>query len=311
MTTTAPTTDSFAVRLSTYQNRLHAVLPGLLAAGDSELCDADARSQLARLFEACEYSLMNGGKRVRPALVYATAEALSASVSDRALDICAGALEMIHAYSLVHDDLPAMDNDDLRRGKPTCHIAFDEATAILVGDGLQSRAFELLTSLPLAAECSLRIIRLVAAASGPRGMVGGQAIDLAAINQQINLQQLQTMHQLKTGALIRSAIGIAALACGASDDQRRSLDTYGAAIGLAFQVQDDILDIESSTETLGKTQGADIALNKPTFPAFLGLDGAKQLARQLHEQALAALSDFDHSAESLRLLASYIIERRH
>lgn len=311
MTTTAPTTDSFAERLSTYQNRLHAVLPGLLAAGDSELCDADARSQLARLFEACEYSLMNGGKRVRPALVYATAEALSASVSDRALDICAGALEMIHAYSLVHDDLPAMDNDDLRRGKPTCHIAFDEATAILVGDGLQSRAFELLTSLPLPAECSLAIIRLVAAASGPRGMVGGQAIDLAAINQQINLQQLQTMHQLKTGALIRSAIGIAALACGASDDQRRSLDTYGAAIGLAFQVQDDILDIESSTETLGKTQGADIALNKPTFPAFLGLDGAKQLARQLHEQALAALSDFDHSAESLRLLASYIIERRH
>lgn len=307
----APKTEDFSERLHAYQTRLHAVLPQLLAPGDSELCDADARQQLARLFEACDYSLMNGGKRVRAALVYATAEALSTSVSERALDICACAMEMIHAYSLVHDDLPAMDNDDLRRGKPTCHIAYDEATAILVGDGLQSRAFELLASLPLPAERSLAMIKVLAAASGPRGMVGGQAIDLAAINHHIDLKQLQTMHQLKTGALIRAAISLGAIAAEADDSQQRKLDVYGAAIGLAFQVQDDIIDIESSTETLGKTQGADAALNKPTFPAFLGLDGAKQLARQLHGEALAALEGFGDSAQSLRLLASYIVERHH
>ena len=227
------------------------------------------------------------------------------------LDDCACALEMIHAYSLVHDDLPAMDDDDLRRGKPTCHIAYDEATAILVGDGLQSRAFELLADLDLPAERNLAMVKLLAAASGPRGMVGGQAIDLANVNRQLDLSTLQTMHQLKTGALIRAAVGLGALAGGASAAQRQQLDDYGRAIGLAFQVQDDILDIESNTEVLGKTQGADQSLNKPTFPALLGMDGAKRLARELHDDAISALGGFGSTAEPLRQLAAYIIEREH
>ena len=293
------------------QQRLQAALPDRLGDRRSEFSDAEAGAALQRLFDASEYSLMNGGKRVRATLVYATAEALAADCDPGVLDDCACALEMIHAYSLVHDDLPAMDDDTLRRGKPTCHIAYDEATAILVGDGLQSRAFELLAMLALPAEQRLAMVALLAAASGPRGMVGGQAIDLANVNRQLDLNTLQTMHQLKTGALIRAAIGLGAIAAGASASQRQQLDDYGRAIGLAFQVQDDILDIESNTETLGKTQGADQSLNKPTFPALLGMDGAKQLAWQLHGDAIAALSGFGQAAEPLRQLAAYIIERKH
>lgn len=302
---------SFADYLSHCQQRLAQALPSRLGQAASEFSSGDAQAHLARLFEAQNYSVMNGGKRVRATLVYATAEALQADINSSDLDTSACAIELIHAYSLVHDDLPAMDDDDLRRGKPTCHIAYDEATAILVGDGLQSRAFELLCQLDLAAEQRLEMVRLLAAASGPRGMVGGQAIDLANVNRQLDLASLQTMHQLKTGALIRAAVGLAATACAADKVQQQQLDHYGRAIGLAFQVQDDILDIEGETETLGKTQGADMLLNKPTFPSLLGLDGAKTLARDLHSQALDALQDFGDAAEPLRQLASYIIERQH
>tara|TARA_R110001592_G_scaffold66438_14_gene204054 strand:- start:2753 stop:3598 length:846 start_codon:yes stop_codon:yes gene_type:complete len=276
----------------------------------SEFAAIDASTRLHTLSEASLYSLLNGGKRVRATLVYAVAQALGSNIEG--LDDIACAIEMVHAYSLVHDDLPAMDNDNLRRGKPTCHIAYDEATAILVGDALQARAFELLANLPGEQDSTkLALIRQLSAAAGPRGMVGGQAIDLAAINQQLDLSALQTMHQLKTGALIRVALSMTASWCQALPDQIIKLDEYGKAIGLSFQVQDDIIDIESNTETLGKTQGADQALNKPTFPALLGLDGAKALAAELHQRALTALSDFDERADPLRALSHYIIDRHY
>jgi geranylgeranyl pyrophosphate synthase len=298
----------FSNFLAACQERVQHALPQRLQNTGSEFADADATARLQNLSDASEYSMLNGGKRVRATLVYATAHALGGDIDG--LDDIASAIEMVHAYSLVHDDLPAMDNDNLRRGKPTCHIAYDEATAILVGDALQARAFELLANLPgKDAVAKLTLIRQLSAAAGPRGMVGGQAIDLAAVNQQLDLSALQTMHQLKTGALIRAAINMSATWCGASPEQAAKLDEYGQAIGLSFQVQDDILDIESNTETLGKAQGADQALNKPTFPALLGLPGAKALATELHQRALTALADFDERAESLRALSNYIIDR--
>jgi geranylgeranyl pyrophosphate synthase len=304
-------TPDFAKFLADSQQRVQQSLPTALSNTGSEYADADASTKLQRLSEASIYSLMNGGKRVRASLVYATAHALGQDTSP-GLDEIACAIEMIHAYSLVHDDLPAMDDDDLRRGKPTCHIAFDEATAILVGDALQARAFEVLANLPGEnTSAKLALIRQLSAAAGPRGMVGGQAIDLAAVDQQLDLAALQTMHQLKTGALIRVAIAMSAIWCGASEQQLSQLDCYGKAIGLSFQVQDDIIDIESNTETLGKTQGADQALNKPTFPALLGMPGAKKLAQDLHTKALKSLSDFDERATPLRDLSHYIIARNH
>ena len=308
-----PTNAAFSDYLTRCQQRIEAALPALLGQAGSEFCDGDAQQALSRLFDAHRYALLGGGKRVRASLVYATADALGANQNkDTALDTMAAAVEMIHAYSLVHDDLPAMDDDDLRRGQATCHIAFDEATAILVGDGLQSRAFELISDCPsIPADTRLAMVRLLAAASGPRGMVGGQAIDLEAVNRELDLDGLQTMHQLKTGALIRAAVGLGALAGGASADQQQQLDRYSRAIGLAFQVQDDILDVESSTETLGKTQGADLARNKPTFPSLLGMAGAKALASELDQQAQSALAGFGESAAPLRALSRYIIARQH
>ncbi|WP_373083386.1 polyprenyl synthetase family protein [Zhongshania sp.] len=301
----------FADFLANSQQRVQQALPALLDNTGSEYADADASSSLQRLSEASIYSLLNGGKRVRASLVYATAQALGHE-NKAGLDEIASAIEMIHAYSLVHDDLPAMDDDDLRRGKPTCHIAYDEATAILVGDALQARAFEILATLEgVDAETKLALIQQLSAAAGPRGMVGGQAIDLAAVNQQLDLSALKTMHQLKTGALIRVSIAMSALFCGADEQQIALLDRYGKAIGLSFQVQDDIIDIESNTETLGKTQGADQALNKPTFPSLLGMTKAKQLAQDLHTEALQALSGFDERAAPLRDLSHYIIARQH
>ncbi|MGJ8686766.1 MAG: polyprenyl synthetase family protein [Spongiibacteraceae bacterium] len=294
------------------QQRINTSLPKLLGNATSEYSQHDASLALTPLQEACLYSLTNGGKRIRASLVYATAAALNTDTNDNALDHIAAAIEMIHAYSLVHDDLPAMDNDDLRRGKPTCHIAYDEATAILVGDALQSRAFELLATLPGERYATkLNMVQTLAAAGGPRGMVGGQAIDLAAVNARIDLEALQTMHQLKTGALIRAAIAMSANWCDANSEQLTQLDNYGQALGLAFQVQDDILDIESDTQVLGKTQGADLALNKPTYPALLGLQGAKELATELHQQAIDALASFGPGAEPLRNLSRYVIARRH
>ena len=268
-----------------------------------------------RLREAMRYSLFNGGKRVRPTLAYASAMAINSEASQlhtSLLDRITCALESLHSYSLVHDDLPAMDDDDLRRGKPTCHIAFNEATAILAGDALQTFAFELLSEAKdVAPHTQVSLIRELAQASGAKGMVLGQAIDLAAVDQTIDILQLETMHRYKTGALIRASVIMGAIAVDASNEQLAALDVYAAAIGLAFQVQDDILDVVADTHTLGKQQGADIARNKPTYVALLGLEGARAKAQELHQQALDALKGFDSGADYLRALSAYIIERGH
>ena len=304
-----------AISLNDYlkqcSQRIDIALARELGAFDSEFSPNPAATLMPQLGAAMHYSLLGGGKRIRPMLVYAAAEAIGNPTDDRLLDRIACAAEYIHAYSLIHDDLPAMDDDDLRRGRPTCHRQFDEATAILAGDALQTRAFELLASLDCDAELSLALIRTLAAGSGQRGMVGGQAIDLAAVGQAIDRSHLETMHRLKTGALIRSSIRMGALCAGASDEQLRHLDAYGEAIGLSFQVHDDVLDVISDTETLGKPQGSDEARNKPTYPALLGLEAAQQLALDLHQQALHALQNFGSGADQLRALSAYIIQRRH
>jgi geranylgeranyl diphosphate synthase, type II len=267
-----------------------------------------------QLLNAMKYSLFNGGKRVRPVLVYASAEAISdiSKATTTTSDYAAMAVEAIHAYSLIHDDLPAMDDDNLRRGKPTCHIAFDEATAILAGDALQAFAFNILCeAVDADPSIQLQMLHTLSHASGANGMVGGQSIDLAAVEQTLTLNQLETMHRLKTGALISASTRLGALSTGiASESQLQALHEYANAIGLAFQVQDDILDVTSDTHTLGKQQGADAALNKPTYIALLGLDAAQQKAKTLHEQALDALSGFDYRADNLRHLSAYIINRR-
>jgi geranylgeranyl pyrophosphate synthase len=266
-----------------------------------------------QLRNAMRYSLFNGGKRVRPTLAYASALAVSSDAltsHSELLNRIGCALESLHSYSLVHDDLPAMDDDDLRRGKPTCHIAFNEATAILAGDALQTFAFELLSEAnSVDAKIQIALIHQLAKASGVNGMVLGQAIDLAAVDKALDLAQLENMHRHKTGALIRASVSMGATAMGASELQLQALDKYAAAIGLAFQVQDDILDVVADTETLGKQQGADIARNKPTYVALLGLEGARQKAQELHRQALDALKDFGDGADYLRALSAYIIER--
>jgi len=291
------------------RSRIQAALAQQLGAQDSEFAGG-AEPHVRRLFEAMRYSLLNGGKRVRPLLVYAAAQAVDANINNDVLDRIACAVEYIHAYSLVHDDLPAMDDDDLRRGNPTCHRQFDEATAILAGDALQARAFELLAGIQeISAETRLQLIVTLAAASGARGMVGGQAIDLGAVQKQIDLNHLEIMHRLKTGALIRAAVRMGALAAGATTAQVEALDRYASAIGLSFQVQDDILDVTSDTATLGKRQGADIARDKPTYPALLGLDAARAKAQSLHGEALAALSTFGAAAKHLRELSAYIVAR--
>ncbi|MEZ3133398.1 polyprenyl synthetase family protein [Stutzerimonas kunmingensis] len=269
--------------------------------------------QLERLYQAMRYSVMNGGKRVRPLLVYAACEALNGDKASA--DGAACAVELIHAYSLVHDDLPAMDDDDLRRGQPTTHKAFDEACAILAGDGLQSLAFEAMAQVehnPQDATLRLRMFAVLARAAGPAGMVGGQAIDLGSVGLKLDRDALELMHRHKTGALIEASVQLGALASGHADaDNLASLSQYARAIGLAFQVQDDILDVESDTATLGKHQGADIARDKPTYPALLGMDAAKAYALELRDQALHALRPFDIAAEPLRELARYIVERRN
>jgi len=301
--------DSFEQYSERCRSRIQAALAQQLGNNVSEYATAVTSTHLERLYDAMRYSLLNGGKRVRPLLVYAAAEAIIGNDQQPALDGIACAVEYIHAYSLVHDDLPAMDDDDLRRGNPTCHKKFDEATAILAGDALQSRAFELLTLLDLDAEQRLALIATLAAAAGPRGMVGGQAIDLAAVQQRIDLTHLETMHRLKTGALIRAAVRMGAIAAKADAQQLLALDQYAAAIGLSFQVQDDILDITSDTATLGKQQGADLVRDKPTYPALLGLEAARAKAAALHRDAIDALAQFGANAERLRQLSAFIIER--
>ncbi|MEB0090470.1 polyprenyl synthetase family protein [Pseudomonas sp. CCI1.2] len=285
------------------QARVNAALDGLFQAPSPEL---------TRLYAAMRYSVMNGGKRVRPLLAYAACEALG---SPSALaDGAACAVELIHAYSLVHDDLPAMDDDDLRRGQPTTHKAFDEACAILAGDGLQSLAFSVLldsTLTPQDADTRLNMVQVLAHAAGPAGMVGGQAIDLGSVGLKLDQAALAFMHRHKTGALIEASVTLGALASGRAEaSELNALQTYAQAVGLAFQVQDDILDVESDTATLGKRQGADIARDKPTYPALLGLVAAKSYALELRDQALHALRPFDAAAEPLRELARYIVDRR-
>ncbi len=288
-----------------YQQRVTQALERRLPAADI---------QPMRLHQAMRYAALNGGKRVRPVLAYLTGTALE--VAPEALDGVACGVELIHAYSLIHDDLPAMDDDDLRRGLPACHKAFDEATAILAGDALQSLAFQVLsnsTSVPFVeAGRRVEMINTLAAASGSRGMAGGQAIDIDSAGLQLNLAELENMHIHKTGALIRASVKLGALcSLEIEDASLQKLEHYAKCIGLAFQIQDDILDVESTTETLGKISGADRAMEKPTYPALLGLQGAKQMANELVEQAVASLDSFDQKAEPLRWMARYIVTRKN
>ena len=264
-----------------------------------------------RLHAAMRYATLGDGKRVRPVLVYGAGQALG--VAPEALDGAACAVELIHAYSLVHDDLPAMDDDDLRRGRPTCHRAFDEATAILAGDALQTLAFKILASDPLLAgdaKTRLAMIDTLAQASGSRGMAGGQALDIAAVGHELDIVQLENMHIHKTGALIRASVCLGALAVrNSAEADCRQLDHFAKCIGLAFQVRDDILDVAGDTAVIGKTRGKDAAADKPTYPALLGLDGAREMADRLLQEALDALAGFGAEADNLRQLALYIVKR--
>jgi len=274
------------------------------------LPNSDKTQTSAKLIEAMRYSTLDGGKRLRALLVYATGEALNSDL--QVLDAPACAVEMIHAYSLVHDDMPIMDNDDLRRGRPTCHKVYGSATALLVGDALQSLAFETLCNNKLSAVQQSKMVTILAQQSGASGMAGGQAIDLESVGEKLNLESLQQMHELKTGALIRASVQLGALsATQITQDDLSSLDTYGHCIGLAFQVQDDVLDIIADTDTLGKAQGADIALNKPTYPSLLGLPAAQQKASDLINQALAKLDDLPYNTQVLAELAQFVVQRSH
>lgn len=297
-------TPALQAVMKTYQERVERALEYWLPA---------AATHPHQLHEAMRYSVLDGGKRIRPLLVYATGEALG--VAPEALDGPACAVELIHAYSLVHDDLPAMDNDDLRRGKPTCHRAYGEAMALLAGDSLQTLAFYVLAHDPairVAAEVRLKMIETLALASGSRGMAGGQAIDLASVGLRLDIAQLEDMHIHKTGALIRACVRLGALSRPDTDpDTFDRLDHYAKCIGLAFQIRDDILDVEGDTETMGKQRGADKLHNKPTYPSLLGLDGAKQRAYELHQEAIASLAPLDGRADTLRWISEYIVERRH
>ncbi|MDK9774150.1 (2E,6E)-farnesyl diphosphate synthase [Vibrio sp. B181a] len=265
------------------------------------------------LIQAMKYGLLLGGKRVRPFLVYITGQMLGCKPED--LDTPASAIECIHAYSLIHDDLPAMDDDDLRRGQPTCHIKFDEATAILTGDALQTLAFTILVEgelNPNAENQRIKMIQALAQASGAGGMCLGQALDLGAENRRVSLADLEEIHRNKTGALINCAVKLGALAAGEKGlEVLPHLERYSKAIGLAFQVQDDILDIISDTETLGKPQGSDQELNKSTYPSLLGLEGAMEKAHTLLQEALQALEAIPYNTQLLEEFARYVIERKN
>lgn len=298
------------------QTRIERILEQVLRADDAAV---------ARLNAAMRYSVLSGGKRLRPLLVYITGEALGAPMDD--LDAPAAAVELIHAYSLIHDDLPAMDDDDLRRGQPTCHRAFDEGTAILAGDALQARAFTVLAGHTnrLSDQTRVQMLVTLANAIGTDGMAGGQAIDLEAAGRPSDPHGIEQMHRRKTGALIRASIELAALAAGsgsttasASERTRQALRLYGEEIGLAFQIQDDILDVTGDTATLGKRAGADAARGKPNYPSVFGLEPARKLAREHRDRALAALQGLaDQSGgnrtaaatQTLAALAHYVVDR--
>jgi farnesyl diphosphate synthase len=295
--------DALKAYMATCQERVEAALQRALPAENT---------LPARLHQAMRYSALSGGKRVRPLLVYAAGQAVG--VTPERLDIPACAVELIHAYSLVHDDLPAMDDDDLRRNQPTCHKAFDEATAILVGDALQTLAFQVLCCgdhMQADAETRLKMLETLTRASGSRGMAGGQAIDLEAVGKELNLTELEILHIHKTGALIRAAVRLATLLNpDVGEEKTRALDRYAKCVGLAFQIRDDILDVEGETEILGKTQGKDKAQDKPTYPALLGLNGAREKAQELLQESLQCLERFGEEADPLRWIAEYIIGRQ-
>ena len=286
-----------------HQERVETALAHWLPTGSTQPKDLHA---------AMRYSVLGGGKRVRAILVYLTGHALGTALSE--LDGPACAVEMIHAYSLIHDDLPAMDDDDLRRGKPTCHKAFNDAVAVLAGDALHSLSFHILAHDP-AIQCSvekrLKMVEVLALSIGSRGMAGGQAIDLDSEGKTLSLPELENMHIHKTGALIRASVQFGCLASEHNTEQFKALDHYAKCIGLSFQIRDDILDVEADTEILGKPQGSDIARDKSTYPALLGMTEAKQMAIQCHDDALQALEIFDEKADPLRWLSAYIIERSH
>ena len=292
-----PFTEWMAVTQDRAESALSRFLPG-------------ADSIPARLHQAMRYATLGGGKRVRPLLAFAAGELTDAQ--PEALDIVGCAVEMIHAYSLVHDDLPCMDDDVLRRGRPTCHVEYDEPTALLVGDSLQTMAFELLASQGIGEpKQQLEMVALLAHASGSRGMAGGQAIDLASVGQPLTQPELELMHALKTGALIRAAVLIGALAGSPmSADERASLDRFAKRAGLLFQVVDDILDCTASTATLGKTAGKDEAADKPTYVALLGLEKARAYADELRADARDALAIFGDRATRLNQLADFICHRQ-
>ncbi|WP_349655601.1 farnesyl diphosphate synthase [Xanthomonas sp. 10-10] len=262
-----------------------------------------------RLHAAMRHAVLGGGKRMRPLLVYATGALFGAE--EERLDTPAVAVELIHAYSLVHDDLPAMDDDALRRGQPTVHIAFDEATAILAGDALQTRAFELLATAPVAAELRVGWLQSLTSAAGAAGMCGGQALDIAATGQLQSLHALQRMHALKTGALIRAAVRMGALTGSAAAADQQRVDDFADALGLAFQVRDDILDVESSSAQLGKTAGKDAAQAKSTYPALLGMDGAKSKLAELATRMRDVLQPYGQPGETLATLGRFAVDRAH
>ena len=296
------TPDSFQTWSSARQTRFEEVLRRLLPQPDTSP---------QRLHAAMRYAVLDGGKRVRPLLAFAAGELVGADIGR--VDIAAAAVELIHAYSLVHDDMPCMDNDVLRRGKPTCHVEYDEATALLAGDSLQSLAFQLLAEHTLNDEPArqLQMLKLLAGASGSRGMAGGQAIDLDSVGKQLSVPELEFMHIHKTGALIRAAV-LLGVQCGAAleEAQLKRLDRFGKCVGLAFQVVDDVLDSEADTATLGKTAGKDAEQDKPTYVTLLGVQAAKKMAAELHRDALDALSGFGAEAHRLRELAGFIVLRK-
>ena len=290
--------------LSEFSARADEVLARVLPREDQPPID---------LHRAMRYAVLGGGKRLRPVLVYATGQALRAALES--LDACAAAVEIIHAYSLVHDDLPAMDDDDLRRGRPTCHVAFGEAMAILAGDALQALAFEILAadaSLQSRPHMHVEMLRVLAAACGAHGMAGGQAFDLAAVGKRLAPDELERMHVYKTGALIRACVRLGALAAGCNDAATlAALDRYGHCIGLAFQIRDDILDIEGDSATLGKTAGKDVADAKPTYPAILGMQAARAQLAQLTREAIGTLQPLGAHGAELAALARYVAEREN
>ncbi len=295
--------DAFAQRLDHYRRRIDAQL--------AEILRAEANVP-ARLREAMQYSVLGGGKRVRPLLVYASGELCG--LPEDALDSIAASVELVHAYSLVHDDLPAMDDDDLRRGRPTTHRQFDEATAILAGDALQALAFEILctdASLSRTPAQQIKVIRWLARAVGPVGMVGGQALDLAAEGQRLDERELEEIHRRKTGELIRASIMMPSELTDLSAAARDNLDVFARDIGLVFQIRDDLLEVEQDTATLGKNAGSDASNDKSTYPSTLGIEGARNRASEVHRRALDAVRTFGDDARGLLWLSDFILSRSH